>query len=165
MKNHTSFQNFVYLFLFIVICVPAYSQQNGDNAFVYLLKQDWSTAKDMKEAAYLMQLIPENDTTYICRYYNKFGSMVRQESYLDSMFAIPNGRFCWYDQNGMLDSTGLVTRSRKTGVWKYYNDYGELNVVIIYDNGHLVQKRDYVNKEFTDGNGSKIPFTISKNAL
>ena len=158
------FKLIVYLFLLAFISKSAISKQNEEGVF-YLFKKDWSLAKDIKQAAYFMQLKHDNDSTYICRYYNKFSSMIRQESYLDSTFTIPNGRFCWYDQNGMLDSTGLVNRKRKTGAWKYYDDNGQLTVVIIYNNGHLVEKRDYLKKEFTDEKGNKIPYSINKDAV
>jgi hypothetical protein len=88
----------------LAIIYPLKAQKQND-AF-YVFKKDWSGAKNLDEAAYFMQVLKETDTTYVCRYYNKSGPMAKQESYLDEDLTIPNGRFCWYNINGDLDSIG-----------------------------------------------------------
>jgi hypothetical protein len=162
MKMQYSFwinlKRLVYLLLLAVMYQTAIGQQSEEGGF-YLFKKDWSAAKNINQATYFMQLIHENDSTYICRYYNKLSSMIRQESYLDSGFTIPNGRFCWYNQNGSLDSTGLVNRKRKNGLWMYYNN-GECTCVL-YNNGYLVEKGDYFKKELTGESGNNIPNSIN----
>ena len=163
-KQYASWKTYlrcICLILFAALFVSAYSQQD-QNDMAYLFRKDWSAANSTKEATYFMKPIHENDSTYICRYYNKFGSMVLQESFLDSMLTIPNGRFCWYDQNGMLDSTGLVYMTHKTGVWNYYNDAGEPVLSMVYDDGRLVEKRDYLRKEVADGKGNNIEHTTEE---
>jgi hypothetical protein len=91
--------------LLFLLALPrlAFSQKQEDGIF-YLMKIDWSATKNIDKAAYFMQVIQENDSTYICRFYNKYGPMIRQETFLDSALSIPNGRFCWYDAKGNLDS-------------------------------------------------------------
>ncbi len=153
----------VCLFLLTAVGQSAFSQQDAE-ANVYLFKKNWTSAKEINEATYFMQLIHENDTTYACRYYYKFGGMLRQETFLDSMLTIPNGRFCWYDPNGILDSTGLVYRGRKTGAWKYYNDNVEPVLSMVYSNGHLVEKRDYLKNEYADATGNATNLSAKEKA-
>lgn len=166
MKNHYTFLNtsyyFIFLFLLLAICWPAYSQQQTDEGAVYMLKKDWSIAKNIKEATYFMQVLTGNDTAYTCRYYNRLGSMIRQESYFDSMLTIPDGRFCWYDEKGMLDSTGMVNKRIKTGVWKYYDDNGEPTLAIVYDNGRIIERKDLRREELTDEKATNTPLTAKE---
>lgn len=147
----------------IVMWQPLFSQQNQEEDF-YLLKSDWTTAKDINEAKYFMQAVKENDTTYTCRYYNKIGSMVRQEVYLDSDFVIPNGRFCWYNKRGNLDSTGMVYKGKKNGVWNYYSESLKLTTTIVYNNGNRIEKRNYLSNDYTDESGKKSKLDANEKA-
>lgn len=68
--------------------------------------------------------------------------MVRQESYFDSALTVPNGRFCWYNANGDIDSIGLVYRSKKDDYWYYYR--GEKTyLAVYYEKGKMIEKTDY----------------------
>lgn len=122
---------------------------------VYLYKADWSGVADLDQAIYFMQVIKQNDSSYICRYYQKFGPMVKQQSYKDADLTIANGRFCWYNNKGMLDSTGWVTNKRKDGYWDYYEN-GKLTLTIKFHNGRLINKTDYINKIFFDESNNQI---------
>ena len=77
-----------------------FSQKTNENFYVF--KADWSAAKSIDDSTYFMQEIKDNDTEYVCRYYNKSGPMVRQETYKDESLTIPNGRFCWYNEKGKI---------------------------------------------------------------
>lgn len=136
-------------FFFLFIFGQSYSvlsQQQDENAF-YLFKKDWAATKNLDKAAYFMQVTRESDTAYVCRYYNLNGPMIRQESYFNSELTIPNGRFCWYDAKGYLDSTGLVHQRHKDGVWSYFNDSLYENMSILYDKGHFVERIDVKQQE------------------
>jgi hypothetical protein len=54
----------------------------------------FTNAKKIDDAIYLLQVIKHSDTEYVCRYYNKFGPMVRQETFLDSAFQYRMDHFC-----------------------------------------------------------------------
>lgn len=131
-KNRVIFLSITLLTLF----TPALAQQNSGEDF-YLLKKDWSIAKNIEESTYFMQAFKQNDTNYTCWYYNKAGSMLRQEVFSDEDFTISNGRFCWYDKNGNLDSTGWVVKGKKNGRWDYYNDSLKIIKTEAYNNGHF----------------------------
>jgi len=98
-----------------------------------------------------MHVMMQNDSTYICRYYNTNGPMVRQESFKDSNLTIPNGRFCWYSSKGTLDSSGYVKNGRKDGWWEYKRSNTQTDMVT-YDNGVVVKRDTYLY----DKNGKRI---------
>ena len=148
---------YYFLFFALLLCLfsaPAYSQSGDDeDATVYLLKSDFTGAKNSKEATYFLQVIKEDDTTNICRYYNSYGSMLRQEVFRDTNFSIPHGRFCWYNAKGNLDSTGILYNGHKDGTWGYFNDTLGTTLSIVYDADRIIEKRDYVTNIYTDENG------------
>jgi len=123
---------------FCIITASTCLAQTIDGTF-YLYKKDGGPANDIKEASYFNHVMKLNDTTYICRYYNAAGPMIRQESFKDSNLTIASGRFCWYNNQGMLDSTGLVQDGRKDGWWEYKISSTQTDVVT-YDNGIITKK-------------------------
>jgi len=152
------------LLLFSMFLLTAFPQQSFaqkkkkqqlPDENVYLLKADWTGASSMDDATYFMQIIKQSDSAYVCRYYQKFGPMVRQESFRDEGLSIPYGRFCWYNEKGELDSIGLVVNGKKDNYWNYYKN-GKSILTIKYDNGRVINKTDYMAKIFTDENGIKI---------
>lgn len=136
-------------------CTSAHAQKKKkdklDPSF-YLYKADWSDAASIDEATYFMESTKESDSLYICRYYNKLGPMIRQESYLDAALSMPNGRFCWYNAKGDLDSIGQVYKQKKDSYWYYYRD-GKTYLVIQYEKGKMIEKTDYdaQMKYYADG--------------
>lgn len=156
------------IFLFVLLVVfsatgsSVYGQRKKKtdplaNTTLYIFNADWSGAKDYNECVYFMQIVKESDSLYICRYYNKLGPMVRQESFKDSDLTIPNGRFCWYNNAGSLDSTGIVTNRKKDGRWDYYQD-GKRSLAMEYENGRWIRSTDYKQEIYINADGSKISF-------
>src|SRR4051812_15713576 len=74
----------VCLCVFQFSTISSLKAQKGNDDAIYVFKEDWSSAKNFDEATYFMQVTKDNDTTFVCRYYNKFGPMVKQESYFDA---------------------------------------------------------------------------------
>ncbi|NNV57155.1 hypothetical protein [Limnovirga soli] len=121
----------------------------------YAFDSAWNPTTNVAEAAYLMQLTRESDTAFICRYYTANNAMLRQEAYADAALSIPNGRFCWYDANGNLDSTGIFEQGKKDLNWYYYNDSLKTTISFYYNMGQLQETRDYVHNIFTDSIGNQ----------
>lgn len=142
-----------------------YAQASND--VFYVFKKDWSPAQSLKDAEYFMHPVKKDDTTYVCRYYQKVGPMVKQESFKDSDLSIPHGQFRWYSANGKLDSSGRVVNGRKDGVWYFYLDSASPQRQIIYNNGVWEKMIDYKTKKEYYPNGSdstleeKAPDTTS----
>ena len=136
---------FTFLFLCCFISASTCFCQTTEG-LVYLYKKDGSPATDVKESSYFMHLIMQNDSTYICRYYNTNGPMIRQESFKDSNLTIPNGRFCWYNVNGALDSSGYVKNGKKDSWWQYKRNSTQTDMVN-YDNGVVISRETYLYDE------------------
>jgi hypothetical protein len=152
-------------FCFIIFSLGIISHakaQKQNNDVLYVFKKDWSSAKDFNDAAYFMQVTKENDSTYICRYYNKFGPMVKQESYFDADLTIPNGRFCWYNANGDIDTIGSVDHGKKDDYWYYYRDTTLLKQEW-YESGHLAERKDYEHNLYVNKDG--ITMTLEEKKL
>jgi protein TonB len=122
-------------------------------AEIYLLKNDFTNAKKTDDATYLLQVIRHSDTEYVCRYYNKFGPMLKQETFLDSGLSVPNGSFLWYGIRGILDSEAVVHRGRKTS-FTAFDDSLKTTVYIEYRNGNVYEKRDHITNTYTDSTGN-----------
>ncbi|MEO8711191.1 MAG: energy transducer TonB [Parafilimonas sp.] len=111
------------------------------NESFYAFKEDWSAAQSIDSCFYFMHEIKKNDTEYVCRYYNKFGPMVKQEVYRDEALSIPNGFFCWYNEKGKIDSCGWVLNLRKDGRWSYFiGDSTKETYADDYDNGKFLKR-------------------------
>ena len=147
---------FYIFFLFSALIQPLHAQKKkkkDEAELFYLLKQDWTAAPNFGAATYFMQVVKENDSTYICRYYNKFGPMAKQESFKDSALSIPNGLFCWYGSDGYLDSSGNVEQGHKDGYWSYYRKDKEY-LSIKYQNRKIVEKTDVDADMYMDSTGA-----------
>ncbi len=141
-----------FLLAFFVFSTSVLNAQNDELFFLY--KKDWSDAKDIKEASYFMHMLKENDTSFVCRYYNVTGPMLKLETYKDRELTVPMGTFSWYSEKGWLDSTGLVYNGRKDGNWYYMkNDGAEIVLQEEYYRGRLKQRADYRNRRITYADG------------
>lgn len=136
-----------------------YAQASNDEFYVF--KKDWSPAEGIKDAVYFMQPLKENDTTYVCRYYQKFGPMVKQESFKDSSLTIPNGFFAWYNKNGIIDSSGYVADGKKDFMWQYFNNDVKAYKIMWYDNGKWNRTENVITKITTYADGH-IEDTVQK---
>ena len=154
---------YILIFSFLSISVIGFAQSK-DESF-YAFKEDWSAAPSIDKCTYFMHEIKKSDTEYTCRYYNKSGPMIKQETYKDDQLSIPHGRFCWYDEEGRLDSCGWVTNSKKDGNWYYYfGDSTKFTYYDEYDNGKFLGRHghsksdsltiDSTQKEATFKNGN-----------
>lgn len=141
------------LAVFLLLCSLHACAQPRFNEVIFLFDENWEEAADISAATYFMQVVQTGDTVYKCRYYRVKGPMVKEETYSNADLSIPNGRFCWYDQKGNLDSTGMVYKGKKEGYWVYNNDSLKQTRTEDYDKGHLLERRDFVSNTYTDENG------------
>ncbi len=139
----------------VLICLCNFCQSQKNKEYFIAYNADWSIAPKIDVAKYFMHCIIEDDTTYTCRYYNKFGPMLRLETYKDPDLEMPHGFFAWYDTKGKLDSSGFVFNKRKDSYWKVYNkDSNRVAVQSLYHRGKLIERVDYVNRKITKADGS-----------
>ncbi|MGF7231609.1 hypothetical protein [Arachidicoccus sp.] len=112
------------LFILLSCCTTAlFAQQRADTKKTfYLFNKHDKPVMTIGEATAFEVVTQQNDTTYIVRYYKNYGSMLWQKTFKDSSLSLPNGRFAWYDKNGIIDSTGFMKNGRKDGLWDYFLD-------------------------------------------
>ena len=149
------------LFLVTSFIQAAMAQKKNkkDEAEVfYLFKANWTPAPALDSAAYFMQIVSQNDTTYLCRFYNKYGPMVKQEAFRDKDLTIPNGPFLWYNKDGYLDSAGTVNNGHKDALWSYYRN-GKTYLSLFYKNGRIAEKKDYDADIYIDSAGTQKSLT------
>ena len=175
LSHLTSSMKNLLLIWFLLFAVAAGAQKNTDT--YYLFDKEWNQAKDMKAATYFMHSISQHDTLFVCRVYKKDGPMVRQESYKDKELSIPHGQFIWYDEEGKIDSVGMVNNRKKDGQWHYYNDTFGVDQSSTYKVGKLLERRNYKTKKtFTPEKGEvdfaaepkdsvKVTYTDEKEAV
>ena len=146
------------LFMFLIILLSFFYISTAQpyaykKTKVYYLDKNFLPAKLDSKTDYYLQVVKSDDTTYSCRYYNKYGPMVKLESFLDSTLFIPNGRFAWYDSHGNIDSSAHVYRGHKASFASYDDSLKPL-ISVKYQDGNLFEKRDYVQNIYTDSTGN-----------
>jgi antitoxin component YwqK of YwqJK toxin-antitoxin module len=154
MKYFVLFYSSLFLLLLVQPLHAQKKKKKDEAELLYLFKSDWSSAPDFELAAYFMQVVKDNDSTYLCRFYNKFGPMVKQESFKDEQLTIPNGPFLWYNKEGYLDSSGMVRDGHKDGYWSYYRG-NKTYLSLVYKNGRVIEKKDYDADIYMDSTGAQ----------
>ena len=143
-----------YPVLLFLSCLPflILDAQNKKGVF-YAYKADWSGTQNIDAATYIGQVLKENDTTYVGRYYQIEGPMVRLETYKDAASKIPNGLFIWYNKAGKVDSIGHVLNGLKNGDWFHCDNNNQLLMIVEYDSGRFVKRTDQISKRiyYADG--------------
>lgn len=160
-------KSLIFFILLFLLQSPFAQKTSGD---FYTFLKDGSPTQNVDKAAFLLHVFALNDTTFISRYYHFKGPMIRQETYKDSGLTVPNGRFCWYNEIGELDSTGEVTNGRKDGDWQYIISKTETHSVTYvlgvktkekiyhYDKNGKYINNDSANMETKDSTEKKADF-------
>lgn len=142
----------IFLFAGVIFSNILFSQIT--EGWFYAFKEDGSSTKDLETASYFMHKIKDDDTTYICRFFQKNGPMIRWETYYDKNLDIPNGRFAWYNNSGGLNSTGSTYRGKKDGAWEYFiGDTSQLSLSEHYYRGKFLKRENFIENivQYADG--------------
>ncbi len=151
-----------YLFLFSIILITSNAVSQSSKGELYAYTKDWSPAKNLGAATYIMHQLTEDDTTFIKRYYQKNGPLVFCETYFDKECTIPNGLFAWYNFKGDLDSTGYCYRGKKDGLWKYgFDKKNRPFIVEEFAKGKLVKRMNFQVMKIFFPNGMEEILDIS----
>lgn len=121
------------------------SAQKGDGDF-YAFDENFKTVASLDVATYFLNVRKDADSVFVCRYYQKNGSMLRQETYKDKTLKTKHGRFVWYNERGKVDSTGLYVNNEKDGSFDHYDDTLGTTDTYDYTNGLLTFHEDHVKK-------------------
>ncbi len=143
-------------YLILLLLIPGTSAiGQKPKAQYFLYTKDWTAAKDIPSAEYVVQLTTVGDSLFVNRIFKGTGHLWKQESFSDAEQTMPHGQFAWYDDEGNVDSSGYVNKKRKDGTWSYYNDTLGTYLSINYENGRETERRDYVKKLIITANGQK----------
>jgi periplasmic protein TonB len=129
--------------MFSLILTTSYAQQQHD-LFRYF-DAAWKPSKE-KKAIYLLRIHIEDS----CRqysYYNMYGPLVRIETYLDEKASIRHGLFAWYNENGMMDSSGYYYKGMPDKTWMYPDENGKIRSSKYYDKGVQLSESSFMKKE------------------
>ena len=78
------------------------------------------------------------------KYYDQSSQLAYEENYKDNL---PDGRFVWWFSNGQPESQRFYVAGKPSGIWKQYDDKGNLRVWESYDDkGKLLKRERYEPK-------------------
>ncbi len=146
--------------LFIpLLLITLLSQAQNKNESFYAFDKDWKSVDNLEGAAYFMHKVKENDTTYVCRYYQTKGPIVQWETYKDDKQTTAHGLFAWYNTEGKLDSLGYYFNDYKNHRWQYnFDDSSKPRIVDEFEFGLLIKRTNYDRKLVFYPNGTKMSF-------
>lgn len=105
------------------------------NAFYALDKNMNQTVLDSSK--FILWIHEKEDSNWQWDYYYTWGTMIKSNSYFDHDGTIPNGRFCIYNTNGNLDSTGWYDHGKKDGSFYKYKSYTKDSIKPIHQYDYL----------------------------
>jgi hypothetical protein len=105
----------------LVLVTLLFSSAFAQDKTFYLFDANDKPVTERGIAATFEVVSKQNDTVFVARYYQNYGSMIWQQTFKDAALTIPNGRFAWYDGHGFLDSTGFIQNGVKHGKWEYFD--------------------------------------------
>jgi antitoxin component YwqK of YwqJK toxin-antitoxin module len=147
----------IIIFAMLLCFASGIGAQSNKEVF-YAFTKDWTPISNMEKAAYFAHVVKENDTTYVCRYYQKEGPMMKQEVYKDDTYKIPNGVFMYYTPQAKIDSVGTFVNGVKNGTWIHYGDSSRPILRVQYDAGNFVSASDDINKKIYYADGHEETF-------
>jgi TonB family protein len=155
----------VFLSFFIFWSVLLFAQNPNHKA--YFLDATFAPT-DLDHAKYLLAIEKENDSTYHHWYYHYTitqRTLFQYQSYKDENGTIENGYFVWYNNKGLMDSSGFVKNNLRHGKFHYYESFGnKLDSIVktsIYENGELVVQIPTKETEINNDVYDEPYFTIN----
>jgi periplasmic protein TonB len=106
----------------------------------------------------------QSDTGWRVYYYVRTGPLAKMESFKDKKKTIAHGRFAWYDEYGMVDSSGLYIDGQRDGLWLYYNDKNRVIRKKDYAAGVLTGEKEYPAEAELKNNGRSNEANPDENA-
>jgi len=86
-----------------------------------------------KEATFVKKVIAHEGDVYEGHVESLNGDIRVVGFYRDKQLTVEHGKFSYYHENGKLESQGMYTHGKKTGVWKRFDQFGNPKADKIYD--------------------------------
>ena len=110
----------------------------------------WKQVKE-KNAIYLLRVHLTKDTCWQYRYYNMYGPLIKIETFQDKQSTIPQGLFAWYNEEGMIDSSGYYYKGLPDKNWIYLDAAGKIRLEKHYDKGKLLSDSEFKERLKAEG--------------
>ncbi len=113
-----------------------------------VLSEEWSLNPDNKNGLRIfywqngnkeLQTFFENGTIIEQKHWNENGAFILHELIMDSSII----RSTAYHNNGLIKYSGSLKGGERSGLWRFYNEQGELCGIKEYDNGELVEEKKH----------------------
>src|SRR5450432_782854 len=141
------------------------------NAF-YALDSNWQQTT-LDSSKYIFWIHQIEDGNWQWDYYYSWGPLLKTETYMDHDGTTLNGRFCLYNKNGNLDSTGIFDHGKKNGSFYKCKSYSEDSIRYIteylYEEDSLIKRTDLrgdsipkIEKDTINNKDSEFPGGIEK---
>ncbi len=132
----------LFIFFYIIISPATGQKSKKEKDSYYVYDSLWNPCQ-LDKAKYMGYVRQLDDTTYRWSMYHFTGTLMSVETYKDNEAKIPNGYFAWYDENGIIDSSGYSLNGKKDSHWYTYDDTLAVIIEREYSNGTLVRIIDH----------------------
>jgi TonB family protein len=159
---------------FLIICFTliffSTSAQDKNSFFALDAKMN-QTALDSSK--YILWIHESDSSRWQWDYYYTWGPLVKSTRYADHDGTIKDGRFCFYDKTGYLDSTGIYDHGKKNGAFFKLKTYPTDSIVTIWQNDYaedslvksidlLAERKKNKNSDSANEKESEYPGGISQ---
>lgn len=118
--------------------VSAQKNRKGEISY-YVFNANGEPCK-IEEGKFIGILEKLADTAWQWKYYNFTGPIISVETYRDREMTLPHGYFAFFDDNGIIDSSGFTSKGKKNKTWYYYSDSLTVWQSEEYNNGILIKR-------------------------
>lgn len=131
--------------LLLLAATTVYGQKKPKESF-YVLDENWK-GTTIEHARYLIRELQFNDSSYRWDTYNFTGPLIKSAETKDGKGELLHGRFTYYNEKGLADSTGKYVNGVKNGSWYQLNEKGKIVYEYKYDMGKLIGERNILEED------------------
>jgi TonB family protein len=133
-----------------LICFLTLSAIAQSKESFYVFNEHWKPTV-IDSATYMIYEYQRKDGNWECNYYQFMGPLIKVETYKGHDWAVPNGRFEYFDDKGNIDSSGQYINGKKDGPFYRYETTGRDSLIwkteYIYRMDTLVETIDLAGRK------------------
>jgi periplasmic protein TonB len=159
-----------YFFSLFLICLLTNARSQDKNQFFALDAKGNQTVLDSSK--YMLWIHQKDDNDWQWDYYHTWGPLVKSQTFADHDGKILNGRSCFYNVSGNLDSVGIFDHGKRNGTFFKYRSITQDSFVVAmqydYIQDSLVKRVNFLadsetnKKTDTSGIESEYPGGITQ---
>jgi TonB family protein len=125
-----------------LVCLLTHAQSQDKNQFFALDAKGNQTVLDSSK--YILWIHQKEDNNWQWDYYHTWGPLVKSQTFADHDGKTLNGRSCFYNASGNLDSVGIFDHGKKNGTFYKYRsitkDSLEVFMEYVYNQDSLIKR-------------------------